>query len=421
MKKTIITLVLGMVSLACAAQEVEQKVRTSLYGYVRNEFFYDTRQSLTSGAGLLYFLPLDKNENILGEDLNAQAASRFLSMESRIGLRIAGIDTWGAKISANLEGDFDGFSISGGNFTSNTVLRLRQAWTKAAWEHVEVVVGQTWHPMFGPVFPSVLGVSAGAPFNPLNRSPQLRVDYKHKNLRVYGAALYQMQYLSVGPRGSSPEYVRDNILPELYAGLDYSPQSFVVGAGASTIGLRPRIIGEKQITVNEERVAIPVKVSDHVTSYAAQAFAQYKAEKLTVKAKALYGQNMAHLLQLSGYGISAKLADGSYEYSNLNTGTWWFNATYGKTYQVGIFTGFSKNYGSSKPLLEKPYTFGPNNLAHLFRLCPQFLYTYNSWHIGMEYEVTQAAYGTFSLAKGRVTDTHNVINHRIFAEIVYNF
>lgn len=423
MKKLCNILILSFMALSTIAQESvkEERVHYSLYGFVRNEFFYDSRQSLTSGAGVLYLMPLDKNLNAEGEDLNAQPSSRLLSMESRIGLRIAGIDTWNAKITANLEADFDGFSIAGGNYTSNTLLRLRQAWVKMEWQKIDLQVGQTWHPMFGAVSPSVLGVSAGTPFNPLNRSPQVRVDYKMKDLRVYSAAVYQMQSLSVGPRGSSPEYLRDNVVPELYLGFDYTPQSFIFGAGASAISLRPRIVGEKQTVINDVPTTISTKVSDNITSFSAQAFAQYSVEKLKVKAKCMYGQNMAHLLQLSGYGISAKHDDGSFEYSNLTTGTWWFNVTYGKIYQIGLFTGFSKNYGSSKALLEKPYTFGANNAAHVYRIAPQFLYTFNNWNIGLEYEITNAAYGEFSLPKGRVVDTHNVVNHRVFAEIVYNF
>jgi len=425
MKKIYNLLIFSCIAIPTIAQEQEQepeqRIKLSPYGFVRSEFFYDSRQSLTSGAGTLYLVPLDKNVNAEGEDLNAQPSARLLSMESRIGLRIAGIDTWNAKITANLEGDFDGFSIAGGNFTSNTLLRLRQAWVKMEWQKLDLQVGQTWHPMFGTVSPSVLGVSVAAPFNPFNRGPQVRVDYKMKDLRVYSAALYQMQNLSVGPRGASPEYLRDGIVPEVYLGFDYTPKSFIFGAGASAIHLRPRIVGEKQTVINDEPTTIPTKVSDKITSLSAQAFAQYSVEKLKIKAKCIYGQNMAHLLQLSGYGISAKHADGSFEYSNLTTGTWWFNVIYGTTYQVGLFTGFSKNYGSSKALVEMPYTFGPNNLEHVYRIAPQFLYNFKNWNIGLEYEITNAAYGEFSLPKGRVVDTHNVLNHRVFAEIMYVF
>jgi hypothetical protein len=398
-----------------------QRPQCSLYGFVRNEFFYDTRLSLVSAAGLLYLVPLDKKLNEEHVDLNAQPSSRLLSIGSRIGLRISGIDTWNAKVSARLEADFDGFSIAGSNYTSNTLLRIRQAWVKMEWQKLDIQVGQTWHPMFGAVVPSVLGLSAGAPFQPLNRSPQVRVDYKMKDFKLYSAAVYQMQNLSVGPRGASPEYLRDNILPELYVGFDYTPQSWIAGAGFDVIRLRPRIVGEKEMLIDGKQTLIPCKVSDNITSFSANAFVQYSAQKLRIKAKYIYGQNMAHLLLLSGYGISEKNDDGSFEYSNVAVATSWLNITYGETYQAGLFMGYSKNYGSSKALVEMPYTFGPNNFEHVYRIAPQFLYSTKQWNIGLEYELTNAAYGTFVLSKGKVSDTHNVLNHRIFAEIVYYF
>lgn len=421
MKKTVLIALLSCSVCSIAAQEAEPRIKLTPYGFVRSEFFYDSRQSLTAAAGALYLIPLDEKLNEIGEDLNAQPVSRLLSMESRIGLRITGIDTWNAKITANIEGDFDGFSIAGGNFTSNTVLRLRQAWVKMEWQKLNLQVGQTWHPMFGAVAPAVLGVATGAPFQTLNRSPQVRIDYKMKDMRVYSAAVYQMQNLSIGPRGSSPEYLRDNILPELYLGFDYMPKQWIAGAGINFLQLRPRTIGEREVIIDDVPTIIQAKVDDRISSLSAQAYAQYSVQKLKVKAKCMYGQNMSHLLLLSGYGISEKNNDGSFEYSNLNTGTWWFTITYGKTCQIGLFTGFSKNYGSSKALLEQPYTFGPNNLEHVYKIAPQFLYSHNQWNIGVEYELTNACYGEFSLPKGRVVDTHSVINHRVFAEVVYLF
>ncbi|MDR0941565.1 MAG: hypothetical protein LBM68_05000, partial [Bacteroidales bacterium] len=304
MKKTIFIALLSCFAHSMVAQEAEQRIKFSPYGFVRNEFFYDTRQSLTSAGGLLYLAPLDKNVNEIGEDLNAQPVSRLLSMESRLGLRITGIDTWNAKISANVEADFDGFSIAGGNLTSNTVLRLRQAWVKIQWQKLDVQMGQTWHPMFGTVVPEVLGVATGAPFQPLNRSPQVRIGYAMKDLHVYSAAVYQMQNLSVGQHGSSPEYLRNNILPELYVGFDYMPKQWIFGAGIARLELRPRTVGERQVIINEVPTIIQAKVDDRISSLSAQAYAQYSIQKLKVKAKCMYGQNTAHLLQLSGYGIS---------------------------------------------------------------------------------------------------------------------
>lgn len=67
-----------------------------------------------------------------------------------------------------------------------------------------VLVGQTWHPLFGDVSPQMLNLSTGAPFQPFNRSPQIRYRYTSgKGLQLTGAVLWQLQYLSAGPNGKA--------------------------------------------------------------------------------------------------------------------------------------------------------------------------------------------------------------------------
>jgi len=40
------------------------------YGFIRNDFYYDSRQNFETASGLFYIIPKDVNENPEGEDLN---------------------------------------------------------------------------------------------------------------------------------------------------------------------------------------------------------------------------------------------------------------------------------------------------------------------------------------------------------------
>jgi hypothetical protein len=415
MRRFLISIIIFATVLPVIAQEEEKKFSIDVYGFVRNDFYYESRRSMTAAAGLFHLIPLDQNLNVLNEDLNAIPSSKMLSTASRFGLKVKGPDVWGAAASARIEGDFDGFTSG---HTGNTVFRIRQAWTKLSWEKVDLLAGQAWHPMFGDVFPSVLSLATGSPFQPFNRSPQIRVDYKMKDFKAYLSGLYQLQYLSPGPSGSSPDYLKDGMLPELYLGFEYKKNELIAGVGADFIRLRPRVI--TGTTINDR------KVSDNISSISFNAFVQYTKDKLAVKAKTIYGQNMGHLLLLSGYGISKVNDDRSYEYTNLNNSTSWLNVTYGKKYQAGLFLGYSKNLGSSSQFEVSPdipsytFTFGASNIDQVYRISPQVSYNLKHWQFGIEYEMTTVSYGTMD-SKGKVKDTHDVTNNRVAGVMVYNF
>jgi len=419
MRKILVSIIIFMTIFPVIAQEEEKKISVEVYGFVRNDFYYETRRSLSAAVGLFHLIPLDQKLNERNEDLNAIPSSKLVATASRFGLKVKGPDVWGATATARIEGDFDGFSS---DHASSTVFRIRQAWIKLAWKNTDLLAGQAWHPMFGDVAPSVMSLSTGSPFQPFNRSPQVRVDYRMGSFKTYLSALYQLQCLSVGPSGSSADYLRDGILPELYLGADYVKNGWIAGAGVNFIRLRPRVIGKTNVEIDGVPQEIDTKVSDNISSLSFNAFLQYSKDKFAVKAKTIYGQNMAHLFLLSGYGVSKINDDGSWDYTNLNNSTSWLNVTYGKKHQVGLFLGYSKNLGSSDELIPgKVYTFGASNIDQAFRIAPEISYNLKHWTFGVEYEMTTVSYGAMDFSNGKVKDTHNVTNNRIAGLMVYYF
>ncbi len=442
MRRAVLSIALGILSGYAWAQdsllivkdgEVEKKavlatpielntkaVKFVPYGFIRNDFYYDSRENFETASGLFYIIPKDHAYNALGEDVNEVSSSRFLSIAARLGLKVhAQQPILGAHMMAQLETDFAGFN------GSTTMFRIRQAFARMSWKKADVTAGQTWHPMFGDVVPNIQSLATGSPFQPFNRSPQIRLDWRPSNLRMYVAGLYQLQYTTWGPNGASTEYQTNSKVPEVYFGLDWKYNGWIVGAGADFLRVRPRVKVVQKVQNEGKESEVTHKVDEALNSFSLCAFTQYTTpnKKFSVKAKTIYGENMAHLLLLSGYGVSKELEDGSYEYTNIKNSTSWLNITYGDVWQIGFFAGYMKNLGSDDHLLsdKTTYIFGYNNIDYVYRLSPMICYNIKRFSFGLEYEMTAAGYGDLNLETGRVENTHQVNNHRAVAVMMFNF
>ena len=203
-------------------------------------------------GGYRFILGPDIKLDANGEDLNAQDNIMLLSITTRLGLNVSGLEFLGSKTSAKIEADFAGFG------TSNTVLRIRQAYAKMDWEHSKVLVGQAWHPAMGDMMPDVFSLETGAPFTPFSRTPQIRYDYETKNVKLTATALYQFQYTSYGPKDpgkgdysstGSFDYARNAIIPEMYFQGTIKSGGFMMGLGVDVLTLKPRT--QRSVTTTE--------------------------------------------------------------------------------------------------------------------------------------------------------------------------
>ena len=172
---------------ACSLQGEAQKPNFSyrFYGQVRGDLFYNSRANAEIVDGLFHLYPKDRLPDADGQDLNAQANGSFYLLYSRLGLDIQGPNIGSAKSSLKVETDFRG---SGSNWAT---LRIRHAYVNLDWGTSALLVGQTWHPLFGEVFPQILNLSTGAPFQPFNRSPQIRYSYNRSNWKLTAVAHWQ--------------------------------------------------------------------------------------------------------------------------------------------------------------------------------------------------------------------------------------
>lgn len=386
-----------------SAVKEELRNHFSLYGFIRNYFTFDSRESASGTGNLFYYLPFERNLNELGEDLNEQPSFRFLAITSRVGLDVNGYRVGKTDISAKVETDFYA-GLSGS--TGTATLRLRQAYMKLGWKDlpmgrntasVSLLMGQAWHPLAADQ-PDVISLATGAPFNAFNRSPQVTMDANlGKHFTITGSLIYQMQYVSSGPEGSSANYMKYGILPEVYAGLSYRTGGFLARGGVSLLSIKPRNTGVMAVTGSPE-----VHVSDRMTALSPFLYLQYKYKTLTVKAKTIYGSAADYLNLVSGYGItSMSEPDGHYDYAATHTSSSWVSVSVGKRLQGMFMAGYIANLGASKDFadLEDGYYFftkdGQNfqRMAQAFRLVPTIAYNVGKFTLGLEYEMTAAQFG----------------------------
>ena len=383
-------------------------VNFKFYGRIRADLFYNSRANEETVDGLFYMYPKDHSYDADGNDLNATPQGNFYSLYTRVGVDIGGVKIGKAMATAKIEADFRGSGTTLG------VVRLRQAYVNLDWGKSSVLIGQTWHPLFGEVSPSVLNLSTGGPFQPFNRSPLMRYRFKAPcGIMATAAAVWQSQYNSAGPEGKSHNYLKNGMIPEFYASVDYVGHDWIVGAGIDVLSLRPR----KQSEVDGKIY----KVHERVTSVSAEAHARYKARNWQVSGKTVLANNLTHCSMLGGFAVTdMDTRTGELDYTPLRHSMSWLNFTYGKKWQPGLFLGYLKSLGTGKEITGDIYGIG-TNVDQIVNLSAQISYNLPHWKIGIEATPCWAWYGSVNKANGHIEDTHSVANFRILGVAMFTF
>ncbi len=383
-----------MVQGLCAQEkekEEEKKFGVKISGFVKNDFFYDTRQTVAAREGHFLLWPSPENLDMNGEDINAGANFNMLAIQSRISLAISGPDAFGAKTSGLIEGDF----FAQGNVNID-LFRLRHAFVKLRWTHFEALAGQYWNPLFvTDCFPGTVSFNTGTPLQSFSRNPQIRVSYYTGGLKLTAAALAQRDYSSRGPLGPASMYLRNSGIPDMHIQAQYgfkneSGLGLVAGAGLAYKTLVPRLSSEPV-------VGEVYKVDEKVGGLTAMAFAKLSTKPVTAKFQFRYGENIADLLAISGFAVTNIIdpLTGEQEYSPLKSISFWGEVHSNTNPQVGIFAGYTVNNGTKDErgsVLYPIYGLG-TNIRSLFRIAPRIIYNAGKVRVAFELEYTSAAYG----------------------------
>ena len=386
------------------------------YGQVRTDLFYNTRSNSETVDGLFYMYPLDENLDPNGHDLNGVGNGNFYTLYTRLGVVVTVTMLGKAKTSAKVEVDFRG---SG---TTYSLFRIRHVYFNLDWGKSALLVGQTWHPLYGDVAPEILNLNMGAPYQPFSRAPQIRYRFTSNNFMLTAAAIWQSQYLSVGPKTNKPgetstqksqEFMKKSCVPEFYLGVDYKRSGLIAGAGLHVSSITPRTQSETENAV--------YFVNERVTGISGEAHVKYTKENWLVSAKTVLGTNLTQTSTVGGYGItSIDEVTGKQQYSPLRTSSTWVNVAYGKKWRPALFFGYLKNLGATK---EVPYgALGTGTtLDQLFTGTAELTYNIPHWIFGAEYSLCNAWYGDEFDAKAKAINSHSILNHRIVLVALFQF
>jgi len=441
MKKYLI-LALILLPFFAKTQEKEKKFKVKFSGFAKTDIFFDSRQTVAVREG--HFLLYPKNELLDpdGEDINAKSNFNMLNNQTRLRVLATGPDVWGAKISAFVEGAFFGAINPDIN-----EFRLRHAFIKLKWTKTQLLVGQYWHPLFHTkCYPGTVSFNTGAPFQPFSRNPQIRVTQALGRFNLAFTILTQRDFSSYGPLGSSFEpkivsskFLRNSVLPALNLRFEYDAineekgTEFLIGLMGNYKMLQPRL-----------ETANGYKTNTKISSLNFSAYAKYEAKHFAVKLYGFYGEDAFNLTMLGGYAIEdfTDITKGFVSYTPIQTGSAWVEGYYkGKTWQVGVFAGYSKNLGSNNIIndlnLYSKNENGPdgqvfysrgNNIDHVYRISPRLILNYGNFRVAPEIEYTVASYATKDKdgylnrdKYGKITDSKAIGNLRVLIGVYYFF
>ena len=384
MKKQIMALLALAVAQVGLAQE---ETSATLYGYAKGEFAFDSRQVIAAREGNYIDLA---SPNVTGNNV---ANFNGWGVESRLGVKVAGPEFFGMKSEALIEAHFFGSSDA-----SINTLALRHAYVKLSSDKVEWLVGQYWHPMFVTnVSPGTYNFNAGSPFQPFNRSPQIRFSTKG-NARFTLAAITERDFASVVYGGGN---AAKSGLPAFHAQLQFgSDEKFVGGFGANVKFTRNT--GADHKTAHGKTLA--------AFNFLAYAKAQF-TENFAWKIYGNFGQNPSELLQLGSVAYSELdlLKD---NLKNSTTLSLWteFAGKFSDSFEWGVFGGYSQDFGFNENNFDTNYKTASkyvgtatSNLipGSTWRVSPRMGWKSGNTKLGLEFDYTSTTYGNFD-NKGKI-------------------
>jgi hypothetical protein len=429
MKKIYVILLIGIASIKGYSQtpattnqvvapippEPAKDWGVSFYGFIRTDYIWDTRKCAQVREEQLNLYPLDVVLDANGKDINAIGQSNFLSITSRLGVKVKGPDVWGAKMSGTLEGDFFGNTETA---TTSTIglFRLRHAYVSMDWTKTALTMGQTWYPTFIPeVFPGVDNFNSGILFNVFGWATQVKLKQNFtKELSGTLTAFKEREFTASGP-GSQNSASINSALPSLNAQVQYKGKNIFLGAGFEYKSMQPLTVSATNLVTTEK-----------VTSSSVFGYAKYSNDKIIIKAYGISGGNMNNLVMLGGFTGTTNTA-GIQSYDPTKTTSFWFDiASNGKSIAPGLFIGTTKNNGANTAATALNTIYmrgltGSRVVDNVWRVSGRVDFKKNKFRVSPELEYTAATWGDADLYGKATTNKKDVANLRTMISCVYSF
>lgn len=394
-----------------AQENVPVQPIVKVSGYVKSDFFYDSRQTINAREGHFLLYPAPHEFGMDNSDINERPSFNMLSIQSNLSVKTTGFSVLGAEVTGLVEGDF-----FGGSNTDVNMLRLRHAYIRINWKKTEILVGQYWHPVFSPsCYPGTVSFNTGAPIQPFSRAPQIKISRMAGLLKFSGALLSQRDYASVGPLGTSSRYIRDSGIPEIQLSGELNHKS----RGETVLGAS---IGYKRLTP-QIRTGKNYKTDETVRGLSANIYFKQVGKLVTIKMEGIFLENGSEFLSIGGYAVkdSIDAERGLVTYEGLRTVSGWGEIQLGgKVVQVALFSGYTMNLGTSGAIKGPVYLTSNAPIRRLYRISPRLCIVHGNLTFAAEIEYTSALYGVPD-DHARMVKNSEVQNLRFLVSTAYKF
>ncbi len=354
-------------------------------GYVKADYILDTRRLSDSREGQYLVIPLGENLDINGDDRNREFGYNQFAIESRLKASFTGPDFLGMKTAGVIEAHFFGNSSEDINS-----LALRHAYFTLSSDKVEWLFGQYWHPTFVTnVSPGTLEFNAGVPYQPFNRSPQVRFSTKG-NVRFTAAIITERDFsTNIGVEDYGGAAVRFAGIPTFHTQLQFGQDDKIVGGFGATL---------KTVDLNTRLGASALAKNDNKTSLSFIGYAKANlGQGVTWKVYGQYGGNTTEQLMFGGY---ARKSNGDILDSKVLSAWTEFSGTFNDNLGWGLFAGYTKDGGFGNDYASLVTSTSSSLVDNSYRIAPRLVYTVGKVRFGGELGYTTAQYANGIAANG---------------------
>ncbi len=385
----------------------------SFSGYLKQDNWFDSYQvdGLRQDQYLLFpDVPIfDK----CGRNINKKGRFNMVDIETRVRAEVVAPKILGAYPFGALEIDFEGAILDYMNLT-----RLRHCFIYLEWPKTSLLIGQYWHPVFIPdCYPDTISYNNGAPIEPYEREPQVRITTNFDNMTLTFAATSYADSLIDLPNAALTQLnipftnytERNAIMPDLNFQMRADIRNHFVGVGFNMRRLIPRLFATQPPT------ASILAVRESLISFLALAYAKLNWDKFSIALKVVFAQNGIVFDMISGYAASCQnMLTKSYNWTNLQCASCWTDIVWKGKIEPGLFLGITKNVGAGTTII--PSTAwglieGRTRIDYVARVSPRVRWFVDPLIFAGEFEITRAGWGTLN-ELGRIDNVNPVTNYR---------
>lgn len=400
-------------------------VKKNLGGYIKAEYYYDSRQVVGISVDQFLFFPQPQVLDPCCNDLNRRGEGHFVAVESRLSFSFQGTKVKSADLSGIIEADF-WVALANTLLQIPDIFRLRHAALFLNWPCIELTMGQYWHPItISECYPNTVSFNDGLPIDLATRTPLIKLDVRKDTFHIISCASYDLDFRNFGPEGYSPVYMARGMVPNFHVQFKKFFDAHVIGAGLNYTRMVPRINTPQGYSVVEP-----------LSSFIGFAWLALNwPEKFAWHQKVAFAQNATDYNSLGAYATThIDHCTGKKKYTNFNTIAYWWDFIVhpGQTVEPGLFMGAIKNLGALEPII--PDTFNDEgilvdqnvfglgaNITYLTRVSPRIRWRLSKeFMIAAEFEWTRAAFGTVK-SSGKIVDGVPVNNLRGLCAAYYLF